>query len=214
MLPLRLLAFVPLALFGQAVHGAQQDAQWALELLIGDAYNLDSHTRIEQETLGSLSFTGDYKTRGLEGPFHYALRISRWQDARAWELQLLHHKLYLQHPPAGVDSLSVSHGFNIVTINRAFDLDGWRVRAGLGPVITHAEASILGSSYDGPYELAGAGALIGVSGQLELGAHFYLLGDLSGTFGYIRARPDGHPRLEITIRNPAFHAQVGLGYRF
>jgi hypothetical protein len=189
-------------------------ADWSFELLIGDAYNVDSRTRIEHATLGNVSFTGDYETRGLEGPLHYAWRISRWDEARGWELQLLHHKIYLQNPPAGVDALSVSHGFNIVTLNHAFEHEDWRMRVGLGPVITHVEARIAGTSYDGPYEIAGAAALIGIGRKLDLGAHFSLLGEVDATFGYIQAHPDGTPDLDLTIRNPALHAQVGVGYRF
>lgn len=140
-----LLALSPIACTAQG-----RDAQWSLELLIGDAYNANSRTRIEQSTLGDISFSGDYDTRGLEGPLHYAWRVARWDDVRGWELQLLHHKIFLQNPPAGVDALSISHGFNIVTVNRAFDYRGWRMRAGVGPVIAHAEARISGTSYDGP----------------------------------------------------------------
>jgi hypothetical protein len=207
---LLVLPILPCAAYGLE----EDDAAWSFAVLVGDAYNFDSHTRIEQDTLGDVSLTGDYETRGLEGPLHYAWRISRWEDDRGWELQLLHHKLYLQNRPAGVESLSVSHGFNIVTINRALVYRGWILRAGLGPVVTHAEARITETSYDGPYEIAGAAGLFGAGRQLNLGAHFYLLGEVSATFGYIDAHPDGTPDLEIKISNPALHAQVGVGYRF
>src|SRR3954452_24525791 len=95
---------------------ADERAHWSAEVLIGDAYNADSATHIKHEALGDVSFTGDYHTRGLEGPLHYAWRVARWDDDRAWELQLLHHKLYLQNRPGGVDLLAVSHGFNILTL--------------------------------------------------------------------------------------------------
>ncbi|MFC4307822.1 hypothetical protein ACFPN2_01900 [Steroidobacter flavus] len=205
---------IPFALLLAFDAHSDDKACWSMELLIGDAYNAASRTRIEQVQLDGHSFNGDYETRGLESPLHYAWRIARWEDARGWELQLLHHKIFLQSRPAGVDALSVSHGFNIVTVNRAIEYGHWRIRAGLGPVVAHAEARILGSSYDGPYELAGAAALIGVSRQLKLGKNFYLLGEAAATFGYMRARPEGSPALEVTIRNPAFHAQAGVGYRF
>jgi hypothetical protein len=203
-----------LCLLAFAAHGKDEKAQWSFELLIGDAYNADSRTRIEHDTQGNISFTGDYETRGLQGPLHYAWRVARWEDTRGWELQLLHHKIFLRNRPVGVDALSVSHGFNIVTVNRALDYRGWRMRAGLGPVITHAEASITGTHYDGPYEIAGAAALVGVGRKLDLGAHFYLSGEVAATFGYIQAEPDGTPPLELTIRNPALHVQAGVGYRF
>jgi hypothetical protein len=31
------------------------------------------------------------------------------------------HKIFLQNPPAGVEVLSVSHGFNVLTVKRAFE---------------------------------------------------------------------------------------------
>lgn len=193
---------------------AASDPTWSIELLLGDAYDLDSSTRIEHGTLGRQAISGDYETRGLEAPFHYAWRIARWQENGAWELQLLHHKLYLKNRPAGVDSLSVSHGFNIVSFNRAWVSGGWLIRAGIGPVITHAEANIAGTVYDGPYELAGAAILAGAGRKLTLGTHFYLLGEISASLGWISAHPRGEPDLKFDIRNPALHAQIGAGYRF
>ena len=212
--PLRFAIVLALPVLPCLAYSAEEEANWSFQVLIGDAYNFESHTRIEHESWGERSFDGDYETRGLEGPLHYAWRISRWVDDRGWELQLLHHKIYLQDPPAGVEALSVSHGFNIVSVNRSLKYRGWILRGGVGPVITHAEANVLGTSYDGPYEVAGAAALLGVARELELGEHFRLLGEISATFGYIDAHPDGTPELGLTIRNPAIHAQVGVGYRF
>jgi hypothetical protein len=193
---------------------AQPQAQWSVDLLIGDAYNFDSRTHIAHGTLGELSFDGNYETRGLKGPLHYVLRVSRWRDDRAWEVQLLHHKLYLENRPAGADALSVSHGFNIVTLNRAFELNRSVVRIGLGPVVAHPEARIDGVSYDGPYELAGAAGLLGIALPIVLSHHWSLAVEASATFGYVDVHPTGSPELEFSIRNPAVHAQVGVGYRF
>jgi hypothetical protein len=119
-------------------------------------------------------------------------------------------QLYLQDPPSPIESLSVSHGFNIITVNRAFEFDGWRARIGVCPVVTHAEARIGAPSYNGPYELAGAAALIAAGRVLALTSHLYLLGEVSATFGYIEANLNGMPELEFNVRNPALHAQVGL----
>ncbi|MFL6619107.1 MAG: hypothetical protein ACJ8MH_10920 [Povalibacter sp.] len=198
------------------VSGASQaqSVRWTFEGLLGDAYNFDSKTRIDHPNVDDSAFDGDYDTRGLEGPFHYVWRISRWTDSRAWELQLMHHKLFLQNRPAGVEWLSVSHGFNVVTVNRTFESRDWRFRVGAGPVITHAEASIAGTNYDGPYELAGAAVLIGVDKTISLGSRFFVVGEVDATFGYIESQPSGDPDLEFSISNPALHAQLGLGYRF
>lgn len=191
-----------------------QDVEWSLDVLIGDAHNFPTRTHIDHEALGENSLAGDYDTRGLEGPLHYTWRVSRSVDDRAWELQLLHHKLFLTNRPGGVDSLSVSHGFNIITLNRAFELDGWKLRIGVGPVIAHPEARISGLRYDGPYELGGAAVLAGIGRSFELSQHWTAIAEASTTFGYIEVSPSGPSNLELTIRNLAVHAQVGVGYRF
>jgi len=193
---------------------ASEQTTWSLEILIGDAYNLASRTQIEQVQVGEASFSGDYDTHGFEGPLHYACRIARWRRDRAWELQLLHHKLYLRNRPQAVEALSVSHGFNIVTLNRAYEFSGWRVRVGAGPVVAHPEARIGDASYNGPYELAGAAALAGIGRSFALTPRLFLHAELEMTFGYIDVHPDGSPDLEFSIRNPAAHAQVGVGYDF
>lgn len=193
---------------------AAQEPQWSAEVLIGDAINLSSRTHIEHVQTSASAFGGDYETRGFEGPLHYAWRVTRWTGSRGWELQLLHHKLYLRDRPAGVEALSVSHGFNIVTLGRAYALDAWRFHVGVGPVIAHPEARIAGVSYDGDYELAGAAVLGGVGAQFELSPHWSIAGEIAATFGYAKVHPSGEPDLRFSVRNPAIHAQVGLGYRF
>jgi hypothetical protein len=190
------------------------EPRWSVEALIGDAHNFESPTRIEHPAVPAASFDGRYTTRGLEGPLHYTFRASRLLERGAWEIQLLHHKLYLRDAPPGVEALSVSHGFNVVTLNRAFEVDHWRLRIGLGPVITHPEARIDGGSYDGPYELSGAAALIGVGRSMALTEAWSLGIEASFTLGHIEVHPAGEPHLEFSITNPAVHAQVGVGYRF
>jgi hypothetical protein len=192
---------------------ADERSSWSAEVLIGDAFNFNSRTHLEVAS-SDVVLNGDYETRGFEAPLHYTVRLARWDGDRAWELQLLHHKLYLQNRPQGVEALSVSHGFNIVSINRAFASDPWRFRIGVGPVIAHPEAQIGATSYDGPYELAGAAVLGAIGAQFELTQKLWIAGEIAATFGYVDVHPHGEPDLSFSIRNPALHAQVGLGYRF
>jgi hypothetical protein len=201
---------------GLTFHQAQAGEKpvWSLETLLGDAINLDSRTHIQYAQSTPIALNGDYETRGLEAPPHYTVRVARWDRERGWELQLLHHKIYLRNRPPEVEALSVSHGFNIVSLNRAYRVDRWRFRIGVGPVIAHPEARIGGVSYGGPYELAGVAGLGGVDTTLDLSPHFALLAELTATFGYIEVHPHGSDDLTFSVRNPALHAQVGVSYRF
>jgi hypothetical protein len=191
-----------------------RESEWSAEVLIGDAFNLTSRTRIDTAQASAAAFGGDYETRGFEGPLHYAWRLTRWDGDRGWALELLHHKLYLRNRPPGVEALSISHGFNIVTLGRAYAVNGWRFRVGLGPVIAHPEVRIDGASYDGGYELAGAAAIGSVGVAFDLTPRWSVVGDVAATFGYVEVHPSGEPDLTFSVRNPAIHAQFGLGYRF
>jgi hypothetical protein len=191
-----------------------REAEWSAELLIGEAVNLTSRTHIHNAQTSPSAFGGDYETRGLEGPVHYAWRLTRWTQDRGWELQLLHHKLYLRNRPPGVEALSISHGFNIVTLGRAYARNPWRFRLGLGPVIAHPEARIGGVAYGGDYELAGAAAVGSVGAAFDLTPRWSISGEIAATFGFAYVHPRGEPDLSFSVRNPALHAQFGIGYRF
>jgi hypothetical protein len=43
-----------------------------------------------------------------------------------------------------VADVSISHGFNIISVNRAWRTGGWTYRVGADPVVTHAEATGIG----------------------------------------------------------------------
>jgi hypothetical protein len=113
-----------------------------------------------------------------------------------------------------VEALSISHGFNIVTLGRVYAVDPWRFRLGLGPVIAHPEASIGGASYSGDYELAGAAAVGSVGVTFALTQRWSIVGEIAATYGYAEVHPSGEPDLKFSVHNPAIHAQFGVGYRF
>jgi hypothetical protein len=193
---------------------AAQEREWSMEVLIGDALNLSTRTHIQNAATSPAAFDGEYETRGLEGPLHYTVRLTHWDHDRGWALELMHHKLYLRNRPQGVEALSISHGFNVVTISRAYALGAWRLRAGAGPVIAHPEARIGGFSYDGGYELAGAAVVGSIGAAFPLTAQLSITGEVAATYGYAKVHPSGEPGLTFAVRNPALHAQVGLSYRF
>jgi hypothetical protein len=187
---------------------------WSLEAFGGNAYNFNSRLKITQEGGFSQSLNASYETRGFRSPPYYMLRAARWQNQRAWEISLIHHKLYLTDPPAGVSGLSVSHGFNIVSVNRAFKRGDWSYRFGAGPVITHAEATILGTKYDGPYKLAGAGVLAAAGRRFYVGSAAYIALEGAMTAAYAKPRLEGTPSAQLSVANLALHALAGLGYEF
>jgi len=194
--------------------GAVRAEGWVAEAYGGDAFNLRSRLSIEQDGGFSRSLSADYETRAFRAPPYYMLRTGRWRGEAAWEVALIHHKLYLKNPPAGVASLSVSHGFNMVTLNRAIASGDWVYRFGAGPVITHAEATINGTVYNGPYRLAGVAVLAGAGRRFSLGERMFVALEGAVSAGYAKPRMSGPPDAELRVTNLALHGFVGLGYRF
>src|SRR4029453_8210628 len=187
---------------------------WAVEAFGGNAYNFKSSLHITQDGGFSESLAANYETRGFSSPPYYVLRAGRWSGERAWEVSLMHHKIYLDNPPAGVSDLSVSHGFNILSLNRAYKAGDWTYRFGAGPVITHAEATILGTKYDGPYRLAGAGFLAAAGPRVHVGRSTYFAVEGAATAAYARPPLDGPPDAELRVTNFALHAMLGVGHEF
>lgn len=195
--------------------GAAQGAEgWSLEAYGGDAANFRNRLEISQDGGYSEWVSARYRTRGLRTPLYYVLRGARWSDDKAWEISFIHHKLYLANPPAGVSSLSITHGFNIFSLARAFKSGDWSWRVGAGPVITHAEATINGTQYDGPYKLSGAALLVGAGRRFYLGRSTFVSLEGMLTAAYANPRLPGPPDGELKVINTALHALVGVGYEF
>lgn len=203
-----------LSLWACAAGSAIAAERWSLEGYLGDAYNFRSRLRITQDGGYSRSISADYRTNGFESPMYYVVRGARWEEDRAWELSLTHHKLYLQNPPPGVTALSVSHGFNILTVNRAFRSGDWTYRFGAGPVITHAEGTINGIDYDGPYKLSGAALLAGGGWRFYVARSTFFSLEVAATAAYASPTMSGPLSAEIKATNFAIHGLAGIGFEF
>jgi hypothetical protein len=204
-------AFLALAVASGVAFAADN---WSVEVAGGTAHNLRNRLKIEQDGGFSESLNASYDTRAFRSPPYYMLRAAHWQGDAAWEVSQIHHKLYLTNPPAGVTGLSVSHGLNIISVNRAFRRGDWIYRFGAGPVITHAEATILQTKYDGPYRLSGAAVLAGLGRRYYFSSSTYLGVEGAVTAAYATPKMSGSPQVQLTIRNTALHFLVGVGHEF
>lgn len=194
-----LIAALPAALRGQE--------RWSLTIFGGSAWSVPSRLEIDQSGEETISLDAHWETRPFEDAPYYAVRVALASGARAWELQLLHHKLYLANPTAEIQHFEVSHGENLITIAHAWrrGLD-WRV--GAGAVVTHVEGRVRGEDVGSDYHLSGAAAIAGAGKRFRLSRTFFaeLQGDLTFSYADIPIR-NGRAR----VGNAAVHALVGLG---
>ena len=176
----------------------------------GTSWSVPSTLAVDQSGLSRLEFRARWETRPLEDAPYYAARVALWSGRRGWELQLLHHKIYLTNETAEVERFEVSHGWNLITLQRADRGRAVEWRAGAGAVVAHTEGRIRGRDVDtGAYQLSGAGALVGAGKSFAISRRFFASAEAQVTLSWARVPiQTGHAR---TV-NAAFHVLFGFGF--
>ena len=207
---------LPLVLLFSALSplGAWSADRWVFQLFGGASHNFNLPLTVTQSGNPTLHVTGNYDSRSFEVPYYYAWRIGAWTGREAWELELVHNKLYLQDPPPEIQEFSISHGYNLLTANRAWERGRFIFRAGLGVVITHPENTIRNRSLPQDGGLSGGYYLSGPTAQVAAEKRFrlwkWLIGSLeaklTATYAWVPVE-GGH----ADVPNVAIHGLFGLG---
>jgi hypothetical protein len=194
-------------------------AHWSLELGGGVVWNAKTRLTIEQDGEPDIRLTADYETRPFGDPWYYLIRVTRSKDSSAWELQFLHHKLYLKNTTDEVEHFEISHGYNIFTLNRAFLSLPVTLRIGGGIVLAHTESKVRGKEYKGNnggifgsgYRITGPVVIAGGSRPLWLSSRWFVTPEIQVSAAWARVPvADG----DATAPNVAAHFLIGAGYRF
>jgi hypothetical protein len=193
--------------------------RWRVELAVGTARSFDSTLRVEQEGFPEIALAASWATRAFEAPIYYAWRVARADAKGAWAFRFVHHKVHLENAQPDVERFAVSHGYNLLTLERATRLSGFEIAAGLGLVIAHPESTVRGERqsetsggpFGGGYYLTGPTLALAASRRLRLGAHLALVPELRATLSRAKAPVAGG---EASIPNAALHLAVGLELRF
>jgi hypothetical protein len=162
-----------------------------------------------------LDLDAEYDTRPFDPPLCYAVRATHGRGDRSWALDFVHHKLYLANPPAEVQRFSISHGFNLLTLQRLWPAWGATACAGAGVVIAHPESRVREKPLPedggaGGYYLAGPAVALGIGKKLNLTRRFFVSVEGRVTLAYVSV-PVADGEAELT--NVAFHAFAGPGIR-
>lgn len=188
------------------------------ELLLGGAWNADSSLRIVQGGHDDLEITADWSTRPFEQPLYWALRFGREGESHGFALELHHHKVYLENPTTEIQSFSVTHGTNIVSLQYRWLRPRWSALALAGIVVAHPENTVrgerLGESgglFDAGYHLAGPALGMGAGSALPMASWLELAAEARITAAWISVDVVGG---EARFTNLAFHLLVGPRVRF
>jgi len=209
----RLVRILALAALAIPSHAFAVE-RWSLQIFGGAPFNFNLPLTIRQAGHPDLKVTGNYDSRPFEVPYYYACRVGAWDGNRAWEIELVHNKLYLKNKPPEVQEFSISHGYNLLTVNRAWMENGFIFRGGLGVVITHPETTIRGLSRRQDGGIFRGNFISGPTVQGAVEKRFriwrWLIASLEGklTVSYARIPvEEGH----ADVPNVAVHGLFGLG---
>ncbi len=190
-------------------------ADWAVEIFVGIPLGLPSPLTIRQAGQPDIAVRARYESRPFRTPIYYGWRIGRWDGGRGWELELVHDKLYLADKPAEVGEFALSHGFNLLTVNRAWEHGRVVRRVGAGTVIAHPESTIRGKALPGDgglfgwgYYLAGPTVQAAVEKKIRIRGDLFLPVEGKATASFARVPvADG----SADVPYAAIHGLAGLG---
>lgn len=199
-------------------NGANDNKSVAIEIFGGTSFSLPMPLDLKQNGYDDISFTAHYETKPFNKHPYYAVRVGRWENGKSWEVELVHHKIYLTNNPPDVQHFEVSHGYNLLTVNRAWETKALIYRVGLGMVIAHPESTVRKKEFyemdgglkgDGNYYVAGPAAQIAIQKRFGIWGGLFGSAEAKFTAAYATVPiADG----EAVAPNTAFHFLAGIGY--
>lgn len=142
------LCFTPLLSFAQT--------NWYIEINSGLPINIISPLIIKQKNQPTIRLWARYYSEPYTLPVYWDIKLSRKKSSTFYELELMHHKLYLQNKTNEIQHFGISHGFNLLIFNTVKETKHFISRWGLGIVIAHPESEIRGKRFGdavNPYDL-------------------------------------------------------------
>ncbi len=186
------------------------------ELFGGTSFSLPTPLRIEQPGEATIQFRARYRTRPWHGSPYYAYRLGY----RNWQVELIHHKVYLQNPSPEIQHFEVSHGYNLALVSRSFprnQKEGW-FRVGVGLVVGHPEGQIRGKAINpvrswlgGGYHISGVAWQAAIGPQLGMAKHWFIRPEIKITGAWAQMPLSGGGKAQVP--NLALHTLLGIGYR-
>jgi hypothetical protein len=182
----------------------------------GLQYNVPLRLVIRQSGQPDIRLTAHFDTRPFSEVPYYDVKVGMARSHWAFELELVHHKLYLANRPTEVDTFEITHGYNPILLNTAMEKWGIAFRAGAGIVLTHPQTTVRGLQFPETggilgWYVSGPAAQIGVSKQLDLSPHFFagVEGKLVGAWARVPIAEGS-----ADVPNLSLHGLVSAGWQF
>lgn len=195
-----------------------QDARFRpyVSVATGVQYNVPMRLVIRQNGSPDVKFVARYETKPFAEVPYYDVKLGMGRRPWAFELELVHHKLYLVDRPPEVDTFEITHGYNPLLVNCVRDWAGFKLRAGAGVVITHPQTTVRGQRFPETggvlgWFVSGPALQVSVGREFGFGPRFS-----AGVEGKATAACARIPiqNGSADVPNLALHALASVGWRF
>ncbi len=201
----------------------QTNTEWSFEANFGVPINLVHPIKIKQAGYPDLNFKAKYYSEPFKQPYFYVYRFSKWKNDKGWQLEMMHQKLYLENPPNEVQYFSITHGYNLIMLSRAFKISIFKekdfiVSLGSGIILAHGENMVRGKELDQEqsffnlgYYPTGPVLNLAIAKKFNLSKRFYF--NVESKFNTSHANVpivDG----EASLWHSSFSFVGGVGYSF
>ena len=211
------ILFLGAFLSGPSLHGA---TPFTFEFMGGTAFNFPTPLTIHQSGYPDLQFSADYDTKPF-GPYtpYYAWRAALWDKNEAWELEQVHHRLFLTNPPPEVQNFSIHYGYNFFLFGHAWKNPDFIFHLGTGPVITNPENTVRGQVlhtwgtgiFDQGYDFSGWGIQAAASRNFQVWESAFVTADIGLIGGWAWTVPVVNGSADVPTLGLHFHLGAGFG---
>lgn len=200
---------------------------WELAFYLGTAYSKDETLTIKQDGYQDITFDASFATKPFDSPPYYGIRLGKWNEGHALEIEHIHHKLYVDELPADVQHFEITDGYNLFLFNSAWQLKKVDLiaRAGLGVVIAHPQITVRNMTNYNPgggaipmiwdsdsgYQWAGPAIQASLEKEFRLNKNWLL--SLEGKVSHANANIDIEGG-SVEVPNTAVHLVGGVKYDF
>jgi hypothetical protein len=171
---------------------------------------------IRQDGQPDIKLTARFSTRPFFEVPYYDVKVGLARETWALELELIHHKLYLDNPPAEVGAFELTHGYNPILVNVVREPHGVALRLGAGILLAHPETTIRGRRFseDGGvlgWYISGPAAQLSVSKSFDISQRLF-----AGLEGKIVSAWARIPVVNgsADVPNLSVHGLASVGWRF
>lgn len=209
-------AFVFLVILVCSSNHVTGQVRWAAEFNLGLPVNIPGPLSVNRNGNPDISILARWSAASFERPYNWMWRIGRWNRNTAWEFETIHHKMVLLNPHDPIQWLSITHGFNTLTVNKAWEKDKLILRLGAGAVLAHPESTIDSLRFNQEsglfnlgYYLTGPVFMASAARPLKPCNNFLVNLECKMTVGYANVPVvDGR----ASLLHLAFHLNAGLGF--